>query len=206
MRGQSEKQASLEELCRAGACPAASVHSFPGMQRGFRRCCGEFLCPWRLVVAMAQATFSWLFGPIHLESACLRFRLTAKTAPAPLRLLFPANPLRWASPGGTGEIHQNATGDGSGWTLRVHIRLSPDPVYEGYPFGWAIPFRRAKFEWLSAIPAGPLGPESVKTAAGAVPHLHLGRPSRRRLMLGCRARPPGRAACICGPAGVRPLR
>ena len=47
---------------------------------------------------MAQATFSWPFGPIHLESACLRFRLTAKTAPAPLFLLFPANPLRWASP------------------------------------------------------------------------------------------------------------
>ena len=50
---------------------------------------------------MAQATFSWPFGPIHLESACLRFRLTAKTAPAPLFLLFPANPLRWASPGVT---------------------------------------------------------------------------------------------------------
>ena len=45
---------------------------------------GELLCPWRLVVA---------------KSACLRFRLTAKTAPAPLLLLFPANPLRWASPG-----------------------------------------------------------------------------------------------------------
>ena len=60
---------------------------------------GELLCPWRLVVAMAQATFSWPFGPIHLESACLRFRLTAKTATAPLLLLFPANPLRWASPG-----------------------------------------------------------------------------------------------------------
>ena len=35
------------------------------------------------------------------KSACLRFRLTAKTAPAPLLLLFPANPLRWASPGAT---------------------------------------------------------------------------------------------------------
>ena len=56
------------------------------------------------------------------------------------------------------------------------------------------------------LPPGRWGPEPVKTAAGAVPHLHLGRPSRRRLVLGCRARPPGRAACICGPAGVRPLR
>ena len=45
---------------------------------------GDLLCPWRLVVA---------------KSACLRFRLTAKTATAPLLLLFPANPLRWASPG-----------------------------------------------------------------------------------------------------------
>ena len=56
------------------------------------------------------------------------------------------------------------------------------------------------------LPPGRWGPESAKTAAGVVPHLHLGRPSRWRLMLGCRARPPGRAACICGPAGVRPLR
>ena len=56
------------------------------------------------------------------------------------------------------------------------------------------------------LPPGRWGPESVKTAAGAVPHLHLGRPSRWRLVLGCRARPPGCAACICGPAGVRPLR
>ena len=179
MREQSEKQASLEELCRAGACPAASVRSFPGMRRGFRRCCGELLCPWRLVVAMAQATFSWPFGPIHLESACLRFRLTAKTAPAPLLLLFPANPLRWASPGGTGKIHQNATGDGSGWTLRVHIRLSPDPVYRGYPSGWAVTSRRAKFEWLSAIPAGPLGPGFAKIVAGAVPLPRLALPSKR---------------------------
>ena len=26
------------------------------------------------------------------------------------------------------EISQNAPGDGSGWTLRVHVRLSPDPI------------------------------------------------------------------------------
>ena len=110
MRGQSKEQASLEKLCRAGACPAASVHSFPGMRRGFRRCCGELLCPWR-------------------------------------------------------QSNQNATGDGSGWTLRVHIRLSPDPVYGGYPSGWAVTFRRAKFEWLSAIPSGPLGPGFAKIRA-----------------------------------------
>ena len=48
---------------------------------------------------MAQATFSCPFGPIHLESTPLRFRLAAKTATASLLLLFPANPLRWASPG-----------------------------------------------------------------------------------------------------------
>ena len=48
---------------------------------------------------MAQATFSWPFGPIHLESACLRFRLTAKTAPAPLLLLSPPDPLPLGSGG-----------------------------------------------------------------------------------------------------------
>ena len=53
--------------------------------------------PLRRAGVAAQAGFSWPFGPIHHESACLRFRLTAKTAPAPLLLLFPANPLRWAS-------------------------------------------------------------------------------------------------------------
>ena len=42
---------------------------------------GGLLCPRRLVVA---------------KSACLRFRLTAKTAPASLLLLSNANPLRWA--------------------------------------------------------------------------------------------------------------
>ena len=47
---------------------------------------GELLCPWRLVVA---------------KSTPLRFRLAAKTAFVPLLLLFPANPLRWASPGAT---------------------------------------------------------------------------------------------------------
>ena len=52
-----------------------------------------------IVVAMAQATFSWPFGPIHLESACLRFRLTAKTAPAPLLLLSPPDPLPLGSGG-----------------------------------------------------------------------------------------------------------
>ena len=69
--------------------------------------------------------------------------------------------------------------DGSGWTLRVHIRLSPDPVYGGYPSGWAMPFRRAKFEWLSAIPAGPPGPGFAKFAAGAVPLPRLALPSKR---------------------------
>ena len=164
MRGQSEKQASLEELCRAGACPAASVRSFPGMRRGFRRCCGELLCPWRLVVAMAQATFSWPFGPIHLESACLRFRLTAKTAPAPLLLLFPANPLRWASPGGTGDIHQNATGDGSGWTLRVHIRL-PYPLW---PFGPSPPDRgsRPRTPFTRVTPLGGQYPSGAQNLSG----------------------------------------
>ena len=31
------------------------------------------------------------------------------------------------------QSNQNAAGDGSGWTLRVHIRLSPDPSTENAP-------------------------------------------------------------------------
>ena len=185
MRGQSEKQASLEELCRAGACPppplsipfrecgedfaaisalraalrAVALRNAPAGAAG-----GELLCPWRLVVAMAQATFSWPFGPIHLESACLRFRQTAKTAPAPLLLLFPANPLRWASPGGTGEIHQNAPGDGSGWTLRVHIRL-PYPLW---PFGPSPPDRgsRPRTPFTRVTPLGGQYPSGAQNLSG----------------------------------------
>ena len=41
-------------------------------------------------------------------------------------------------------------------------------------------FRRAKFEWLSAIPAGPPGPGSAKFAAGAVPLPRLALPSKRQ--------------------------
>ena len=56
---------------------------------------------------------------------------------------------------------------------------SPAPHYGGSPSGWAMSFRRAKFEWLSAIPAGPPGPGSAKTAAGAVPLPRLALPSKR---------------------------
>ena len=37
-----------------------------------------------------------VFRFVVAKSACLRFRLTTKTAPAPLLLLSNANPLRWA--------------------------------------------------------------------------------------------------------------
>ena len=40
-------------------------------------------------------------------------------------------------------------------------------------------FRRAKFEWLSAIPSGPPGPGFAKIAAGAVPLSRLALPSKR---------------------------
>ena len=96
----------------------------------FRRSGGELLCPRRLVVAMAQATFSWPFGPIHLESACLRFRLAAKTAPAPLFLLFPANPLRWASPGVTMDWAKRHRG-----RLRMSASRSYSPSLSPLAFG-----------------------------------------------------------------------
>ena len=83
-----------------------------------------------IVVAMAQATFSWPFGPIHLESACLRFRLTAKTAPAPLFLLFPANPLRWASPGVTMDWAKRHRG-----RLRMSASRSYSPSLSPLAFG-----------------------------------------------------------------------
>ena len=109
MRGQSKEQASLEKLCRAGACPAASVHSFPGMRRGFRRCCGELLCPWR-------------------------------------------------------QSNQNATGDGSGWTLRVHIRL-PYPLW---PFGPSPPDRgsRPRTPFTRVTPLGGQYPSGAQNLSG----------------------------------------
>ena len=115
---------------------------------------GELLCPWRLVVAMAQATFSWPFGPIHLESACLRFRLTAKTAPAPLFLLFPANPLRWASPGVTMDWEKRHRG-----RLRMSASRSyspfPGPHYGGHVFAGFHKISGAwKSEWVSKFPPG----------------------------------------------------
>ena len=55
-------------------------------------------------------------------------------------------------------------------------------------------FRRAKSEWLSAVQSGPLGPGIPKIETNAVPVLRLALPSRWRLVLGRRARPPGRAA------------
>ena len=91
---------------------------------------GDLLCPWRLVVAMAQATFSWPFGPIHLESACLHFRLAAKTVPAPLFLLFPANPLRWASPGVTMDWEKRHRG-----RLRMSASRSYSPSLSPLAFG-----------------------------------------------------------------------
>ena len=55
-------------------------------------------------------------------------------------------------------------------------------------------FRRAKSERLSAVPSGPLGPGFAKIVAAAAPQPRLALPSRWRLVLGRRARPPGRAA------------
>ena len=95
---------------------------------------------------MAQATFSWPFGPIHLESACLRFRLTAKTAPAPLLLLFPANPLRWASPG-------------------VRERLTKTPLGTAQD-------ERSALIFAHPTPSGPAG--HLPLTGGVGPGLHCG--------------------------------
>ena len=65
---------------------------------------------------MAQATFSWPFGPIHLEK------------------------------------HQGAAQD----ERFALIFAAPGPHLRGLPLGMGKNFRRAKFEWLFAIPSGPL--------------------------------------------------
>ena len=112
---------------------------------------GELLCPWRLVVA---------------KSTRLRFRLAAKTALVPLLLLFPANPLRWASPGATRDWAKRPGDAADGLRLRYAPPksigpLSPDPFYEGRsPVLWylisgaqnlseCLNPRRATGPWLS---------------------------------------------------------
>ena len=127
---------------------------------------GGLLCPRRLVVA---------------KSACLRFRLAAKTAPAPLLLLFPADPLRWASPGCTDEIHQNAAGGRGRRALRAHRTAYPrTPVTGAAPETDLNPSGAQSQECLPAAPSGPTGALSGrKFAAGAVPELRLGWPSQR---------------------------
>ena len=96
-----------------------------------------------------------------------------------------------------GKETKGSPGDGSGWTLRVHIRLPyplcrfatsppdrgsrpPDPRYGGYPLQWAEHFRRAKQECLGAVPSGPTGGLSGrKIGTDAVPLLRLGLPNQR---------------------------
>ena len=90
--------------------------------------------------------------------------------------------------------NQNATGDGSDEhsVLIVayptpsgpsgHLPLTggvgPGPHYGGSPLGQTENFRRAKMEWLSAIPPGPLGPGFAKIAAAAVPQQCLALPNQ----------------------------
>ena len=79
-----------------------------------------------------------------------------------------------------GKETKGSPGDGSGWTLRVHIRLSPDPRYGGYPLKWAENFRRAKSRVLGCGPVRPhwaLGGRKIGT--DAVPLLRLGLPNQR---------------------------
>ena len=85
------------------------------------------------------------------------------------------------------QSNQNAAGDAAdGLRLRSAPPrsigpLSPDPIYGGYPLSRAEYFRRAKSEWLSAIPPGPLGPGFAKMIAGAVPAMRLALPNQRSL-------------------------
>ena len=95
------------------------------------------------------------------------------------------------------KVTKGSPGDGSGWTLRVHIR----PPYPLWPFGPSPPDRGSrprtpvtgvtpcsgqnisgaqKQECLGAVPSGPTGGLSGrKMGAAAVPHLRLSLPSQR---------------------------
>ena len=80
-----------------------------------------------------------------------------------------------------GKETKGSPGDGSGWTLRVHIRLTPGPPLRGtHTRKYVENFRRAKSEWLVSIPAGPLGPGLAKIVAGAVSRLRLALSSQRK--------------------------
>ena len=60
-----------------------------------------------------------------------------------------------------GKVPKGSPGDGSEWTLRVHIRLTPGPpIYGGYPLDVVRPFRRAKLGVLGCHSVRPhWGPE-----------------------------------------------
>ena len=68
-------------------------------------------------------------------STPLRFRLAAKTAFVSLLLLFPANPLRWASPGATRDWAKRHRGRVRWATAppRPIGPLSPAPILRGPP-------------------------------------------------------------------------
>ena len=66
-----------------------------------------------------------------------------------------------------GKVPNGSPGDGSGWTLCVHIRLTPGPPLRGTRTCWILQhFRRAKSERLVSIPAGPLGPGWMENCGG----------------------------------------
>ena len=95
-----------------------------------------------------------------------------------------------------GKETKGSPGDGSGWTLRVHIRPSLSPLAFGHlPLTRGVSPRTPvtgvtpcsgqnisgaqKQECLGAVPSGPLGPGFTKIGTGAVPHLRLSLPSQR---------------------------
>ena len=110
---------------------------------------GELLCPWRLVVA---------------QSACLRFRLTAKTAPAPLLLLFPANPLRWASPGAPAPLLLLFPANPLRWASPgVRERLTKTPPGTAQD-------ERSALIFAHPTPSGPAGHLPLTGGVGPGPH------------------------------------
>ena len=79
-----------------------------------------------------------------------------------------------------GKETKGSPGDGSGWTLRVHIRLSPGPPLRGLPLavGRTFPARKIRSAWVRFLP-GHWALGLWKIGVGAVPLLRLPFPNQR---------------------------
>ena len=77
------------------------------------------------------------------------------------------------------QSNQNATGDGSDEHFVLIVAFPRTPLRGTRTCQVLQCFRRAKFEWLSAVQSGPLGPGYTKILTTALSELRLALPSQR---------------------------